>query len=77
MSEKKTNPDNIIRVNFKKSKQHITLKSLYPEAFAIYVDTESENPDDFSKAVLEAVKEKEEEEEAFRKATNPDDNDDD
>lgn len=50
-------PDNVIPVNFKKKSSEISdLKSLYPDAFAMYVDTESENPDDFSKAVLESLK---------------------
>lgn len=72
MTKKKTYPNNIIRVNFKKSKENYTLKSLYPEAFALCVDTESENPDAFSKAVLETVKE---EENAVLKAKNPEKND--
>lgn len=59
MTEKKTYPDNIIRVNFEKSKKNITLKSLYPDAFAMCVDNGSDNPDAFSKAVLETVKEQE------------------
>ena len=74
MTERKTYPDNIIRVNFKKSKKNINLKSLYPEAFAMYVDTESDNPDDFSKAVLETLKE---EEDAILKANNPENTEDD
>ena len=59
MTERKTYPDNIIRVNFKKSKESFNLKSLYPEAFAMCVDTDSDNPDDFSKAVLDTLKEEE------------------
>jgi hypothetical protein len=59
MTEKKTYPDNVIPVNFKKSRKKFDLKSLYPDAFAMYVDTESDNPDDFSKAVLETLKEEE------------------
>jgi len=74
MTGKKTHSSNIIRVDFRKSKQNINLKSLYPEAFAIYVDTESENPDDFSRAVLETLKE---EKDTVLKVTNPGKNDDD
>lgn len=74
MTQKKTRSNNIIRVDFRKSKQDISLKSLYPEAFAMYVDTESDHPDDFSKAVLETLKEQKD---AVLKATNPKDSDDD
>ncbi|MGM0532797.1 MAG: hypothetical protein ACQER7_15725 [Bacteroidota bacterium] len=73
MTERKTYPDNMIRVNFKNSKKNINLKSLYPEAFAMYVDTESDNPDDFSKHVLETLKE---EEDTILKANNPENNED-
>jgi hypothetical protein len=73
MTERKTCPDNIIRVNFKNAKKIINLKSLYPEAFAMYVDTESDNPDDFSKHVLETLKEQED---AILKANNPENNED-
>ena len=71
MTEKKTYPDNIIRVNFKNPQKNINLKSLYPEAFAMYVDTESDNPDDFSKAVLDMLKE---EENDILNANNPENN---
>ena len=74
MTEKKTYPDNIIRVNFKNPQKNINLKSLYPEAFAMFVDTESDNPDDFSKAVLEALKE---EESDILNANNPENDEDD
>jgi hypothetical protein len=73
MTGRKTYPDNMIHVNFKNSKKNINLKSLYPEAFAMYVDTESDNPDDFSKHVLEILKE---EEDAILKAKNPENNED-
>jgi hypothetical protein len=73
MTERKKNPDNVIRVNFKNTKKNINLKSLYPEAFAMYVDTESDKPDDFSKHVLETLKE---EEDAILKAKNPENNED-
>ncbi|MEX1299793.1 MAG: hypothetical protein AB1Z81_12395 [Desulfotignum sp.] len=73
MTERKIYPDNMIRVNFKNSKKNINLKSLYPEAFAMYVDTESDNPDDFSKHVLETLNE---EEDAILKANNPENNED-
>ena len=59
MTEKKTYPNNIIPVNFRKSQKGFNLKSLYPDAFAMYVDTESDNPDEFSKFVLETLKEEE------------------
>jgi hypothetical protein len=39
----------------------------------MYVDTESDNPDDFSKHVLETLKE---EEDAILKAKNPENNED-
>ncbi len=73
MTERKTDPDNIIRVNFKNSKKNINLKSLYPEAFAMYIDTESDNPDDFSKHVLKTLKE---EEDAILKANTSENNED-
>jgi hypothetical protein len=73
MSGRKTYPDNVIAVNFKKNKKSFNLKSLYPDAFAMYVDTESDNPDDFSKAVLETLKE---EENAILKTKDPEDNED-
>jgi hypothetical protein len=56
MTGKKTYPNNVIPVNFKKNQKNFNLKSLYPDAFAMYVDTESDDPDDFSKAVLETLK---------------------
>jgi hypothetical protein len=73
MTEKKTYPNNVIPVNFKKSQKNFNLKSLYPDAFDMYVDTESDNPDDFSKAVLETLKE---EENIILKVKNPGNNED-
>ncbi len=73
MTEKKIYPNNVIPVNFKKSQKNFNLKSLYPDAFAMYVDTESDNPDDFSKAVLETLKE---EENIILKVKNPGNNED-
>jgi len=56
MTRKTKYPDNVIPVNFKKKPDNPDMKSLYPDAFAMYVDTKSDHPDDFSKAVLETLK---------------------
>lgn len=56
MTRKTRYPDNVIPVNFKKKPKNPDMKSLYPDAFTMYVDTESDHPDDFSKAVLETLK---------------------
>ncbi len=56
MARKTRYPDNVIPVNFKKKLDNPDMKSLYPDAFSMYVDTESDHPDDFSKAVLETLK---------------------
>lgn len=48
--------DNVIRVNFnQKDPKKVNMKTLYPDAFAMYIDTQSENPDKFSRAVLDAL----------------------
>ncbi|THB73202.1 MAG: hypothetical protein D3926_24280 [Desulfobacteraceae bacterium] len=58
MSQKEKSLDNIIRVNFKQKKRSDIpdMQSLYPDAFAMYVDTKSKNPDPFSRAVLDMMK---------------------
>ncbi|WP_022664234.1 hypothetical protein [Desulfospira joergensenii] len=62
MSKRKKFPDNVVPVDFRrKEKKGKTMKELYPDAFAMFVDTRSKDPDDFSRAVLDACNEGEDE----------------
>ncbi len=59
MKKQKKLPNNVIRVNFRNKEKPSELpdmKSLYPDAFAM-VDTESDHPDKFSQAVIDALDE--------------------
>ena len=65
MSKQSRFPDNVKFVNFRgKESRGKTMRELYPDAFAMYVDTKRENSDEFSRAVLEALKLQEGEESA-------------
>ena len=54
MKKKSRFPENVIPVDFrKKNFKFKNMQELYPDAFKMYVDTDSENPDKFSKAILD------------------------
>ena len=56
MAKTKKFPDNVVPVNFRnKNSGGKNMKELYPDAFATHVDTTSEKPDEFSRAVLDAL----------------------
>ncbi len=51
-------PDNVIPVDFNmKNTTPSNMKTLYSNPFAMFVDENSLNPDEFSKALLASVKE--------------------
>ena len=54
MPENKKFPDNVIPVNFRKN--HIpNMRELYPDAFKLYIDNDSDNQSEFSRCVSEYV----------------------
>lgn len=60
MTKGKKFPENVIPVNFKKKNlRQRSMRELYPDAFAMYVDTDSDHPDKFSQALLETLQEQE------------------
>ncbi|WP_300456159.1 hypothetical protein [Desulfobacula sp.] len=60
MTKGKRFPENVIPVNFKrKNPRQRSMRELYPDAFAMYVDTDSDHPDKFSQALLDTLQEQE------------------
>lgn len=60
MTKGKKFPENVIPVNFKKKNpRQPSMRELYPDAFAMYVDTDSDHSDKFSQALLDTLQEQE------------------
>lgn len=55
MPKNKKFPDNVIPVNFKKKNHIPNMRELYPDAFKMYVDKDSENQTEFSRYMSEYV----------------------